>query len=355
MTSPYRLRPLPNSPPRWTETLAELVRWRRLVPVGLLAAALAAGQVWFTPELGAFLVALILVVVFMALGPHAWRRLFGAGRVQAPMLTRIVLFVGLGLTAVAIFGWALPRAIGYGHTFLSAPGSVLVEPALFWVGAWGLGRDIELEARAQALELRAAQLVRQAEEAQLMALREHLDPHFLFNTLNALAEWCRIDPVLAERGILGLATLLRGIFEAVKKPRWTLGEELALVHEVFELHRLRDPEAFTVASPLPKLALIALEVPALVLLPLAENAMTHGIARGHRGVVSVEVTESDDGVHIAFENPGTLADRARSSDSHGLASTRTRMLHVFGKVELALTQVTPERVRAELVFPKEHP
>lgn len=340
-------------PPRWTETLAELVRWRRLIPVGLLAGALALGQVWFTPELGAFLVALILVVVFLALGPHAWRRLFGAGRVAAPLVARGVLFVGLGLTAVAIFGWALPRAIGYGHTFLSAPGSLLVEPALFWVGAWGLGRDIELELRATRLELRAEQLTRQAEEAQLMALRDHLDPHFLFNTLNALAEWCRIDPVLAERGILGLATLLRGIFEAVKKPRWTLGEELALVHELFELHRLRDPSAFTVTTPLtPTLSLIALELPALVLLPLAENAMTHGIARGHRGAVSVSVSEADDGVHIAFENPGTLA-AAKAGTGHGLAATRKRMEHVFGRVELALTQVTDERVRAELVFPKE--
>src|SRR5689334_13661754 len=101
--------------PRWTETLAELVRLRRAVPVGLLAGALAGGQMWFTPEPGALFVALILVVVFLALGPHAWRRLFGLGRVDAPLMARLVLFVGLGLTTVAIFGWALPRAIGYGH------------------------------------------------------------------------------------------------------------------------------------------------------------------------------------------------------------------------------------------------
>ena len=340
--------------PRWTETLVELMRWRRLVPVGLLAAALALGQVWFTPEIGAFLVALILVVVFLALGPHAWRRLFGAGRVDAPLMARGFLFIGLGLTAVAIFGWALPRAIGYGHTFLSAPGSVLVEPALFWVGAWGLGRDIELERRTHALELQAKTLIRAAEEAQLLALREHLDPHFLFNTLNALAEWCRIDPLLAERGILGLAALLRGIFEAVRKPRWTLGEELALVHELFELHRLRDPSAFTVTGSTPSLAIVALEVPALVLLPLAENAMTHGIARGHRGVVSVAAHEASDGVHVVFENPGTLA-HASSGSGHGLASMRTRLEHSFGRAQLTLTQVTPTQVRAEVVFPRQGP
>lgn len=319
--------------------MAELVRPRRAVPVGLLAAALAAAQVWFTPELGALVVALLLVVAFLVIGPHAWRRLFGAGRVDAALGVRLVLYVALGLAMVSLFGWALPRSLGYRYTLLASPGSLLIEPALFWVGAWGLGRDIELERRAQTL-------ARQAEEAQLMALRTHLDPHFLFNTLNALAEWCRIDPQLAERGIVGLGTLLRGIFEAVQRPRWTLAEELALIRELLELHQLRDPDAFKLAV---RIEDGELSVPALVLLPLAENAMTHGVARGHRGLVSVSVVPEASGARVLIESPGELAGEPR--EGHGLRSTRTRLEHVFGRSEVRLEQVG-ERVRASVFIPR---
>lgn len=336
--------------PRWSDTLAELMRPRRLVPIGLIASALVAGQVWFTPEPGAVIIALILVAVFVVLGPHAWRRTFGAAHVRASFAARTVLFVGLGLFAVALFGWALPRSLDYGHTFLSAPGSVLVEPALFWVGAWGLGRDIELEARAAAAEARSAALAKAAEEAQLLALRAHLDPHFLFNTLNALAEWCRLDPVIAERGVLGLAALLRGIFAAVKASRWTLDEELGLLGELFALHRLRDPEAFHYSMP-GAAAMPSPSVPALLLLPLAENAITHGVARGHRGAIEVRArVGADGGVEVVIESPGVLEDARR--DGHGLASTRARLAHAWGAAaSLAIVQADDGRVRVTVRWP----
>jgi len=188
-----------------------------------------------------------------------------------------------------------------------------------------------------------------------MALRAHLDPHFLFNTLNALAEWCRVDPAIAERGILGLATLLRGVFAAVKASHWTLDAELALVGELFALHRLRDPEALTIAMPdAPPAG--AIEVPALLLLPLAENAMTHGIGRGHRGsiVVTVDALIGDDGVDrgvvVAIESPGALGG---TREGHGLASTRARLEHAYGAAAtLTIEAPVAGRVRATVRLPR---
>ena len=81
--------------------------------------------------------------------------------------------------------------------------------ALFLVGGWGLARDIWLESSLVRSEARAAALAREAERAQLLALRSHLDPHFLFNTLNAIAEWCREDGEVAERAVLQLSAMLR--------------------------------------------------------------------------------------------------------------------------------------------------
>ena len=71
--------------------------------------------------------------------------------------------------------------------------SLLVEVALFWVGGWGLARDIDFEENLRKERARARELLREKEHAELMALKSHLDPHFLFNTLNAIAEWCRAD------------------------------------------------------------------------------------------------------------------------------------------------------------------
>lgn len=336
---------MPDAPPRFTDTLADLFASRRAVPVGLLAAALLAGQMWFTPSLGAFVVGVILIAMFPVLAPHAWRRLFGVGRVDAPLWVRATLFVGLGVVAVAVFGWALPRALGYDATFLSAPGSLFVEPALFCVGGWGLGRDIELERRAVALE-------RAAEQAQILALRAHLDPHFLFNTLNALAEWCRVDGAIAERGILGLAVLIRAILEAVRVPGWTLGRELELVRQLFELHRLRDPSAFDIQVAIDP-ALAEVQVPSLVLLPIAENAMTHGPARGARGPVGLEARVEGGRAVIAIENPGAFGT-SRGADGQGLAMTRARLRHAFGEGEggaaLAVGPTGEQRTRAVVSF-----
>ena len=95
--------------------------------------------------------------------------------------------------------------------------------ALFLVGGFGLGRDIWFEDRLARAEARAVALAREAERAQLLALRAHLDPHFLFNTLNAIAEWCREDGETAERAVLRLSAMLRTVLgrRARRRPgRW---------------------------------------------------------------------------------------------------------------------------------------
>ena len=83
---------------------------------------------------------------------------------------------------------------------------------------WVLGRDIELSSELAAEARRAASLTRAAEDARLIAIRQHLDPHFLFNTLGAIAEWCREDPVVAERALLELSAMLHTLFEGIRAP-----------------------------------------------------------------------------------------------------------------------------------------
>src|SRR6185503_20288258 len=132
---------------------------------------------------------------------------------------------------------------------------------------------------------------REAERSQLLALRAHLDPHFLFNTLNAIAEWCREDGETAERAVMQLSAMLRTVLDGVRAPSWAFADELKLLDTLFELHRLRDPERVHVTRRLPA-PLPDLQVPPMLLLPLAENAVKHGPAAGHGGDIALEVRAS---------------------------------------------------------------
>jgi LytS/YehU family sensor histidine kinase len=158
-----------------------------------------------------------------------------------------------------------------------------------------------------------------------LALRAQLDPHFLFNTLNAIAEWCRTDGETAESAVLELASLLRAVLTGVKQLAWTLDEELAVVRTVFHLHLRRDPELF-------ELELVgdggSIQVPPLLLLPLAENAVKHGPARGHRGRIVVTTHHAGDRVTITVENPGRY--NGPREGSHGLPTLERRLALAYG-------------------------
>ncbi|MFT3771124.1 MAG: histidine kinase, partial [Minicystis sp.] len=207
--------------------------------------------------------------------------------------------------------------------------------ALYWIGGWGLGRDINLEERLEAQRRRAETLAREAERAQLLALRAHLDPHFLFNTLNAIAEWCRVDGAVAEQAVLRLSDMLRAVLAGVRAEWWSLAEELSLVDAVFELHKMRDPARFTLRRDVNPGALASL-VPPLVLLPLAENAMKHGPAAGYEGEVVLAIARDVNGLKIALENPGPYAGPRAGSD--GVPTVEKRLLLAYeGRARLAIT------------------
>src|SRR4051812_15939222 len=236
-------------------TLRALLRTRRLVAILLVSTALVAAQGRLSRDPLAVPLGILMCLLFVVVAPVSWRVLFPGRLDLRHGGVRLLLYGAIGAGVVLSVGVVVPRALGIGRTLLTAPSSVVVCLALFVVGGWGLARDIWLESRLVRSEARAAALAREAERAQLLALRSHLDPHFLFNTLNAIAEWCRDDGEIAERAVLQLSAMLRAVLEGVHAPRWSLREELALVGTLFELHGLRDPQRLRLvrrlAEPLP--------------------------------------------------------------------------------------------------------
>ena len=325
-------------------TLLALLTPRRLIPIIVVSVPLVAAQAKFSRDPLGMPLAILMCLTFVAIAPVSYRILFPEGLDLSHGAIRLVLYGAIGAGVVLSLGVAVPRLVGMGHTFLTDRNSLAVSIALFLVGGWGLGRDIGFEARLH-------HLAREAERAQLLALRAHLDPHFLFNTLNAIAEWCRQDGEVAEAAVLKLSQMLRAVLEGVKEPAWPLARELELVTTLFALHQLRDAELFTlqtvVASPVPDV-----KVPPMSLLALAENAMKHGPSAGHRGSVQLTIADEPNGVRMTLENPGPFKGPRAGSD--GLPTLERRLLlHYEGRASLSVGPASDaSRTRAELWVPR---
>jgi len=333
-------------------TLRALVEPRRLLPILLVCAPLVVAQARFSREPLALHLGVLMCLLFVAVAPVSYRVLFPEGLDLSHGGIRLLLYGTVGSGVVLSLGFVLPRLLGISPTFLTQPTNLAVCGALFLVGGWGLGRDIGFEVSLTRERARAARFALEAEQAQLLALRSHLDPHFLFNTLNAIAEWCREDGAVAEAAVLRLSTMLRSVLAGVRSATWPLEQELELIRTLFELHLLRDPDLFQLGMNVPS-GLGDVPVPPLVLLPLAENAVKHGPAAGHRGRLSLDITLRGDLVEVAIENPG--ASKGPREGSAGLPTVERRLaLSYGGRARLALAS-TEERTRVCVTLPRSGP
>jgi two-component system, LytTR family, sensor histidine kinase AlgZ len=323
-------------------TWLALLAPKRLVPIVVVCIPLVFTQAAFSREPLATPLGIVLCLAFVALAPVSYRVLFPDGLDLSHGAVRLVLYALVGAGVVLSLGVGVPKLLQMRATFLTDRASLAVIIAMFLVGGWGLGRDIGFEQRVTRLQA-------EAERAHLLALRAHLDPHFLFNTLNAIAEWCRIDGVVAEAAVLKLSQMLRAVLAGVKEPLWPLEKELELVHMLFDLHLLRDKELFTLEATVPS-PVPSVRVPPMSVLTLAENAVKHGPAKGHRGLVQLSVAATADGVVIAVENPGTYGGPRAGSD--GLPTLEKQLaLATNGRARFSIGPAGDARTRATLTFP----
>ncbi len=333
------------------ETGRALATPRRSLPIAVVALPLVTAQYLYGGSKEALAIGIVLIGSFLLTGPTGYRLLVTQGGRRSPSLPGLLAFVALGVGVIGLGGMALPWFLGMSPTFFTDIPSLAILLGLFWVGGWGLGRDIDLE-RSLALEReRAALLLRERERAELLAVRSHLDPHFLFNALNAIAEWCQEDPAVAERALLRLATMLRTVLGGVQTPTWPLARELELIDHLVAIHEIRDPERFSVQRE-GWGQCDALPVPPLLLLPVIENAMKHGPAAGHRGPVSVRIWPEGAGVHIEVENPGPF--RGPRDGGQGVEMVKRRLALGYpseARFELGPSPVDSQRTRAHLWLP----
>lgn len=204
--------------------------------------------------------------------------------------------------------------------------------------------------RYRERELAAAQLEGSLAEARRHALELQIQPHFLFNTLNAIASLVRTgrnDEAVTM--ITGLSDLLRYALDHAGDRPVPLDEELEVLRRYLEIQRMRFPDrmSFTIeASPEARRA----AVPALLLQPLAENAVRHGVAASASGgSVAVRAEAGAGTLRIEIWNTGSLA--AETAPGIGLRNTRERLRQLFGEAGRLDLATSRGGVAASLAIP----
>lgn len=190
--------------------------------------------------------------------------------------------------------------------------------------------------RLRLKEQQTTELLARAREQELAALKAQVNPHFLFNTLNSISATLKTDPDQAREMIAKLSDLMRYALDSSNREMVSLQEELDFSRRYLALeeHRFSDRLDVEVEVDIDDEALET-AVPPMVLQPLVENALRHGIAASERGgTVTVQVGPANDRLRVSVEDTGAGPEvedpMAASEGGQGLTNTSTRLEHTYG-------------------------
>jgi two-component system sensor histidine kinase AlgZ len=202
------------------------------------------------------------------------------------------------------------------------------------------------EAERKALELHAL-----AREAEVKALKAQIQPHFLFNSLNSISALTTVDPAKARDMSLRLAEFLRRTLKLASTQTITLDEEVALIQDFIAIEQVRFGSRLAFSKRIDDEALPCL-VPPLLLQPLIENAIKHGIANLlEGGTITLEAHHHGSRLVLFVTNPFDSGSDSQPSKGVGLNNVRGRLSSVYGNEARLDTQKTDGVFRAEISVP----
>jgi sensor histidine kinase YesM len=216
---------------------------------------------------------------------------------------------------------------------------------------WLRERNATLESELRARELAALEAEKQALAAQLRMLQAQIEPHFLFNSLANVAALIETDTRLAARLLDALIRYLRASLTRTRAEGGTLGDEVAMLTAYLDVLRIRMGErldyAFDIAADL-----LATEFPPMLLQPLVENAIRHGLEpKLAGGCITVTARRMNGGLRIAVSDDG-LGFADTPGDGIGVANVRARLAAIYGPAaRLELVSKVSAGVTATLSLP----
>src|SRR4051794_12390548 len=210
---------------------------------------------------------------------------------------------------------------------------------LIYLAHVGVGYAMQAYRQYADRQLETERLVSQLADAQLYILTMQLQPHFLFNTLHLVSELVHENVAAARRTLDNLGRLLRQSFDHASRREVTLGEELAFLESYLDIQRSRFGERLSTSIETEP-ALLEARVPHLLLQPLVENAIRHGIAaHAAAGRIIVRTTRAgdrlvlrvlDDGAGIVLKPTSSARGSSVSGGGLGISNTRLRLERLYG-------------------------
>ncbi len=215
---------------------------------------------------------------------------------------------------------------------------VIVEDSIsrfFFMISWAsLYLTLSYASEVRTVERKAARFAQAAQDAELRSLRYQVNPHFLFNTLNSLSTLVmRSQPEEAEEMILNLSKFYRTSLSGDPLEDVALSEEVHLQNLYLDIEAVRFPKRLKTETHIPA-ELNDVLVPGLILQPLVENAIKHGVAHSKRPVtITISASAKGDFLKLTVADDGETKSQSKASDQNngiGLANVRDRLETRFG-------------------------
>ena len=224
----------------------------------------------------------------------------------------------------------------------------------YW-SLFAIQQAMQFHAEKTRREIEASQLATELAQSRLRALKSQLQPHFLFNTLHAIATLLDEDTLSAEDMLLRLSDLLRAFLEDYDGQEVSLRRELVLLDLYLGIQRIRFKDRLTTQTFVAPDTLDC-AVPSLILQPIVENAITHGISK-RVGVDCIEIESRREGDTLCIDvrnRNSTLEAGPASASGHGigLSNTELRLRELYGHIaQVRLDMIWPEGVICRLRLP----
>jgi two-component system, LytTR family, sensor kinase len=252
----------------------------------------------------------------------------------AMAISAVIEIVWLQIS-LALQGYLEPATIAqmrsnYAEMYSAAVLSRLVGGAFTYAAVLGVATTLLYHQRVRERELRAAQLEAQLALAQVQALKMQVHPHFLFNTLHAITVLIREDPTAATRVVTRLGDLLRLTLSRATTAQVSFRRELEILTLYLEIERTRFHDRLVIEYDVQPATLGAL-VPDLILQPLVENAIRHGVSPNPgTGRIQVRSRREGDSLVLEILDNGAGLPSERPTDGIGLTTTRARLERLYG-------------------------
>lgn len=279
-------------------------------------------------------------------------------QVFARQLAAGLLLSFLWLQAGAVYArllWRNAAFHGITDRYASHQTVLLLDGLLLYLLVIGFFYVVVAVEASRETEARAAETSVLAREAELRALRAQINPHFLFNSLNSISALTSIDPARAREMCLLLAEFLRLTLGMGEKNVIRLSEELELLEKFMAIEKVRFGERLHMEENIQEEAKACL-IPALLLQPLLENAVSHGIASmAEGGWIRLQAQVQDGRLGILVENErDDEAPARRRTSGVGLRNVRSRLEARYGKDSAFRIDPSEDRFRVTMSLPAEY-